>query len=61
MKMSFYKMFNILNIEIYTFIGGIGAVSYTHLDVYKRQVIGIFLGSIFSNFLTKIIMDYVHL
>ena len=24
-------------------------------------VIGIFLGSIFSNFLTKIIMDYVHL
>ncbi len=24
MKMSFYKMFNILNIEIYTFIGGIG-------------------------------------
>lgn len=38
MKMSFYKMFNILNIEIYTFIGGIGVKGsfeglYTFLEV----------------------------
>lgn len=36
--MSFYKMFNILNIEIYTFIGGIGVKGsfeglYTFLEV----------------------------
>lgn len=38
MKMSFYKMFNILNIEIYTFKGGIGVKGsfeglYTFLEV----------------------------
>ena len=38
MKMRFYKMFNILNIEIYTFIGGIGVKGsfeglYTFLEV----------------------------
>ena len=38
MKMSFYKIFNILNIEIYTFIGGIGVKGsfeglYTFLEV----------------------------
>ena len=38
MKMSFYKIFNILNIEIYMFIGGIGVKGsfeglYTFLEV----------------------------
>ena len=40
MKISFYKIFNILNIEIYTFIGGIGVKGsfeglYTFLEVSK--------------------------
>ena len=40
MKISFYKMFNILNIEIYTFIGGIRVKGsfeglYTFLEVAK--------------------------
>ena len=40
MKISFYKIFNILNIEIYTFIGGIGVKGsfeglYTFLEVAK--------------------------
>src|SRR5699024_1240117 len=40
MKISFYKIFNILNIEIYKFVGGIGVKGsfgglYTFLEVAK--------------------------
>ena len=45
MKMSFYKMFNILNIEIYTFIGGIGVKGsfeglYYHIFIEKSACTG---------------------